>query len=92
MKQSMSLHKSQVRSHGLRRKELQLAWLLVFPALLYLFVILAFPLLWNFSLSFTDKIIGANPKYVGFQNYLALLSNKDFYKSLINTFVFTTGR
>ena len=75
----------------LKRSEQRLAWILVLPAFLYLFLVLAFPLGWSITLSFTDKVVGAAADYLGLDNYKDLLSNPDFLKALKNTFVFTAG-
>ena len=80
-----------LRDSPLKRSERRLAWILVLPAFLYLFLVLAFPLGWSFTLSFTDKVVGAAANYVGLDNYRYLLSNPDFLKSLKNTVVFTAG-
>ena len=73
----------------LRRKESRLAGVLVTPAFLYLLIVLFFPLLWGISMSFTDKRIGAEPVFIGLDNYVELLANRNFYRALINTGVFT---
>ncbi len=90
MKSRQSIVRERKRlSMNLEKAERKLAWILVLPAFLYLFLVLAFPLLWSINLSFTDKVIGATPNYVGLGNYIYLLTNADFLSALKNTLVFT---
>ncbi|MBQ1310872.1 MAG: sugar ABC transporter permease, partial [Blautia sp.] len=41
--------------------------------------------------SFTDKVIGKDPKFVGLKNYINLFHNRTYLKSLRNTFIYTFG-
>ena len=52
------------------------AWLLVAPALLFILVIVAWPLLETFRLSFTNARLGGE-SYVGLENYEKLWLQTD---------------
>jgi multiple sugar transport system permease protein len=68
-------------------------WLFAGPALLVIALFFALPVLAALALSVTDFDIYAladsnNLRFVGFDNYLALLANPLFWKALGNTFYF----
>ncbi len=68
-------------------------WAFAAPFMILYVVFLAFPILASFVLSFTSFGLRdlANPigaAFVGVDNYLALLSDETFWKSLFNTFYF----
>lgn len=69
----------------------RLAWLLVFPSLLVVFVVALFPLLQSFWFSFTTARLAstAEAEFVGLAQYEYLLTNSDFIRSFWNTLVFT---
>ena len=71
---------------GLEREHL-LGYLLIVPMLLVVIGLIGYPFLLSVYYSFTDKIL-AQPTYefVGFSNYLSLLDDPIFIKTLINTF------
>ncbi len=65
-------------------------YLFVAPALLFLLVLIGYPLFTTFRLSFTD--IDPRTKtqtFVGIQHYIALVQNNLFWQTLKNTVVFT---
>ena len=73
-------------------------YLFVLPALLFLLVFVAYPILYNFVLSFKDvDITNINfpdqQNFVGFKNYVALFTDVDqqMLGAIINTLVFTVG-
>lgn len=68
-------------------------WAFAAPFMILYVLFLAFPILASFVLSFTSFGLKdlANPigaTFVGVDNYLALLSDEKFWKSLFNTFYF----
>lgn len=71
------------------KSEARTAYLLAFPAFLYLLAIMIVPLVWAVSLSFTDKTLGGEAHWTGFHNYAVLLKDKAFYRSVFNTLEFT---
>ena len=66
------------------------AWLFLTPALLVLGIFLLFPIAYLFYLSFTTgSFTTAGVRWLGFNNYLRLLLNPDFWQVLGNTVYFT---
>lgn len=61
------------------------AWLLVGPAMLFIAVIVAWPLVETVRLSFMEAGLGGE-KYIGTANYEDLLSSKKFHKTIVRTF------
>ncbi|MFI3256729.1 MAG: sugar ABC transporter permease [Spirochaetales bacterium] len=78
----MKLSSSQIR-------DTKFAYMISAPMIIYICTILVFPVAWGISLSFTNKAIGGNPKFIGLDNYIQLLGNKDFLSSILNTLVYT---
>lgn len=61
------------------------AWMLVAPALLFIGVIVAWPLVETLRLSFTDARLGGE-NYVGFENYQDLWGDRKFWQTISRTF------
>ncbi|MEE9452824.1 MAG: sugar ABC transporter permease [Paracoccaceae bacterium] len=61
------------------------AWLLIFPAALYLMIIVVWPLIETIRLSFTDANLGGE-SYVGLENYEKLAGSSKFHKTVGRTF------
>ena len=61
------------------------AWALILPAILFIAVIVAWPLLETVRLSFTNAKINSE-SYVGFENYAKLMESKKFHRTIIRTF------
>lgn len=59
------------------------------PLVIYLLCVLAGPIIWGISLSFTDKTIGGDATFIGLQNYIKLLGDKEYLRSILNTLSFT---
>lgn len=71
-----------------RRKTLPEAWFawgLIAPALIFIGVIVAWPLIETIRLSFTDANLGGE-QYVGLANYEKMLSSAKFYEIVGRTF------
>jgi len=65
---------------------LALPWLLTF-ALFWLF-----PIVYSFVIGFTDaQLLASGTRWIGLDNYRALLSDPDFIESVKNTFIFVLG-
>lgn len=73
-----------------KKKEKYLALLLVAPATIYLLVVMLFPFLWAIYISFTDKMVGMEGKFIGLTNYIEIIQDPIFLKALGNTLIFTT--
>lgn len=61
------------------------AWLLIAPAVAFVAVIVAWPLLETIRLSFTDATLGGE-NWVGWANYADLFTDSDFYEIVGRTF------
>ena len=61
-------------------------FILIFPVLLFLLAVYGYPLLLTFKYSFQEvSLIGNADLFVGLDNYIAVLTNKDFYGTLLLT-------
>ncbi|MDP3197873.1 carbohydrate ABC transporter permease [Tabrizicola sp.] len=61
------------------------AWLLISPALLFILVIVVWPLAETIRLSFTDATLGGE-NFVGVANYAALFADPKFWQTVGRTF------
>lgn len=68
-----------------RLSEGAFAWMLIAPALLFIAVIVAWPLVETFRLSFTDARLGGE-NYIGFENYQDLAESRRFKETIFRTF------
>lgn len=71
-----------------RRKvmpEKMFAWFLVAPAMLFIAVIVAWPLAETLRLSFMQAGLGGE-KFIGLENYQDLANSKKFHKTIVRTF------
>ncbi|NOU94185.1 ABC transporter permease subunit [Paenibacillus sp. LMG 31456] len=66
-------------------------WIYTMPALLFVLIMMVFPIIYTFRISFYEWSMSATtpPKWVGWSNYTALLSEGRFWDSVFNTFYFT---
>ncbi|PYE26400.1 carbohydrate ABC transporter membrane protein 1 (CUT1 family) [Rhizobium sp. PP-CC-3A-592] len=71
-----------------KRSTVLFAWLLMAPAILYVTVIVAYPLLDTFILSFTDASLKKTTNWVGWANYSKIF-NATFAEVIIRTFIWT---
>lgn len=65
--------------------EATFAWLLIIPAIIFIAVIVAWPLLETVRLSFTDARMGGE-NYVGLENYQDLFGSRKFHQIIARTF------
>lgn len=75
------------KSQKIRRSlpEAWFAWALIIPALLFIGVIVAWPLAETIRLSFTDARMNSE-SYVGLENYSDLLGSTKFFQTIVRTF------
>lgn len=71
-----------------RRREM-VGFLFTSPVLVILLLLLAYPFVLGIWLSFTDTIIGRSGQYIGWENYLYLLSDRVFQLTTFNTLLYT---
>lgn len=76
-----------------RRRRPSLGYLLMAPAIIYLFVFMLVPLYRGVQLSFTDTrlVNPAGGNYVGLANYQFLLGSERFWNSMLATVIYTAG-
>lgn len=73
---------------SVRRSTIIFAWVLLLPAVFYVTVIVAYPLVDTFVLSFTDASLKKTTKWVGTANYDKIF-NATFAEVILRTFVWT---
>ena len=71
--------------------ERRLAYYMVLPAVLIIFVIAFFPIAYSVVLSVTDSTITGFGSFVGVENYVEMFKNPDFLEGLKNTVIFTVA-
>ena len=75
-----------------RRTEVMWGFIFVGPVILGILIFMGFPTLYGFFIStFKWSIIGRNPEFLGFGNYIRLIHDPDFLKAVKNTFVYVVG-
>ncbi|MET0681602.1 MAG: hypothetical protein ABWZ41_11410, partial [Burkholderiales bacterium] len=73
-------------------EETRFAWLAILPALAFFGVFVGFPVGYSFWLSFHEwNMMAATPTWIGLENYAALLDDREFLRSLVQTALFTIG-
>ena len=75
-----------IQTRSKRVSQSTFAWLLIAPAMLFIAIIVAWPLAETLRLSFTDTRIGPNYSYVGFENYQDLADSRKFKQTISRTF------
>lgn len=75
-----------VQTRSKRVSQSTFALLLIAPAMLFIAIIVAWPLAETLRLSFTDTRIGPNYSYVGFENYQDLADSRKFKQTISRTF------
>ena len=68
-------------------------WIVTLPAVIFVLVMMAFPILYTVRLSFFEWSMSANnpPRWVGMSNYVTLLGDSRFWRALTTTAYFTFG-
>lgn len=82
---SQALEDVAVRSVRKTIPESVFAWMLVGPAMLFIAVIVAWPLAETIRLSFMEAGLGGE-KYVGLENYQELIESRKFHQTIVRTF------
>ncbi|MFD1400281.1 carbohydrate ABC transporter permease [Robinsoniella peoriensis] len=82
----MRTHKS---TKGKRKsKEMLAGYLMILPLMAGVAVFFIGAFFQNIYYSFTNKSSFGIPKFVGFQNYIQLFQDADFYRALVNTLLY----
>lgn len=64
-------------------KKRMMPYLLVIPVLAFIGIVYGYPLVLTFKYSFQKvSLIGDDSEFVGFENYIGLLKDPDFYGTL----------
>lgn len=74
------------------KNEERTGYIFVLPALIYMIVLVGYPIIYNIILSFQDagiKNIRGGKQFIGLQNYLTILGTENMQWALKNTFRFT---
>lgn len=71
--------------------ERNIAWIFPLPAAVFILIMMAFPVLYTFWVSFTDWSVssGGTVHFIGLKNYVDLLKEPRFYNAVKMTFYFT---
>lgn len=74
---------------NIQKKAKILIFLLLVPSLIGFIVFSMLPIFSAFYLSFTSwSVIGGNPEFIGFKNYVDIFNGDEFYRVMTNTFKF----
>ena len=81
------------RKSGLERKLARWGWCFVTPAILFFSIFAFYPIITAFVMSFHRKnmISLIKPVFIGFTNYITVLSSASFWNSVRATITFTLG-
>lgn len=75
-----------------RSEETRYALMLLIPALIIICIVVVFPLIYSFGLSFTNKyVLSPSTKFIGFRNYILILSSSGYWQILGNTIIIAFG-
>lgn len=82
--------KGGTRMQRKRRKMNITAWLFIMPALLVVVLLMLYPVLSSVFYSFTNKnLVKPNYRFVGFDNYIKILNDSEFWSSFFNNLRWT---
>ena len=76
---------------SLRQQENRLGWMLLAPSVAMVGVLIVYPLFYNFYLGFFHVALSGEKLFIGFANYRHLLTDPDFYRSVLITVIFLFG-
>lgn len=71
----------------LRQNERIVGYLLVAPVIICIIALIVFPFFYAISISFTDKMVGTEGKFIGLDNFGYLIRQSRFTDTIINTIV-----
>src|SRR2546427_10638133 len=82
------------RGHRVQRFLLQdrnLGYLFLFPAMLVILGLVAYPFASAIVMTFQAKTAGAPGRFIGLENYRELLQSEQFLRTVFNTVVYTAA-
>ena len=75
---------------SLGRSEKTMGYIFIAPIFFLVFVVIGFPFIYTFILSFTNKRIGyEGTKFIGLLNYIQIYKDPQYWTVLRNTFIYT---
>jgi multiple sugar transport system permease protein len=77
--------------YTLRQIESFLGYILVAPLVVCVLLLVVYPFFFAISISFTDRTVGAGGNFVGFDNFIYLMNQPTFIKTIWNTFVLVSA-
>ena len=66
-------------------------YVFVLPFVLTFLIFWLYPLGSSFTMSFQERMMGQQPKWIGFDNYTKLLTDKVFLKAVSNSVIYMVG-
>ncbi|MFC5080715.1 Inner membrane ABC transporter permease protein YcjO [Vibrio thalassae] len=75
----------------LERAEARFGWRLVAPTIGIIGILILYPIVFNVYLSFFDVKLNGDKTFVGLTNYLQLITNPDYYSSIVTTGIYLFG-
>lgn len=77
----------------MKKKENILGFLLILPVILLIAFVVLYPIIYNVKISFFDVALNPNKPdiFIGWENYIDLLTDKEFYKVLVVTILFVAA-
>lgn len=79
--------------YTIAQKRAREGYMFILPGFFYLLLVVGYPLVYNFVLSFKDvnvkNLSNGTSKFIGLQNYIELFQNPTFLLVLRNTIIFT---
>lgn len=78
-----------VRLQKLLGTDYRLGWTFVAPIVVMMVVLIVYPFGYAIALSFTQTRVGAEPIFIGFDNYINLADSRIFRQTVYNSFYFT---
>ncbi len=78
-------------SRHIRLEESRLGQKLVAPAMGVIILLIIYPLIFNFYLSFFDVKLNGDKFFIGIENYSNLITDKDFYDAIYTTLIYLIG-
>ena len=79
------------RRHPTRRPDWLVAYLFLAPAAAVFAAFIAYPLVDGVLTSFTNNVVGKTGQFVGFANFVTLLSDPHFARAAMNSLFLTSG-
>ncbi len=75
---------------SLKQREGMLGWVLILPAAIIIFSLILYPIFYNIYLSFFDVNLEGGNTYLGLDNYISVITDISFWKSVFTTFIYVS--